>query len=275
MLHIQTAVVNNPEWIELQLQTLKACVKGDWTFTVFNDAKEFADFSNFGDAGMRRRIQDTCSKLNIPCVPLQNAHHQQIQCPATRCYHALQNMLEFQRRTPEKGRYLCLDSDMFVMRPVTADIYSEYSIAIVPQQREWLRYFWNGLYMFDFSRIPEPLIPTMDWRCNDVAGVWTDVGGGMHEFLKGMKPAEVYEIPHLSSGSWGLEQFPFDSVNAEWLSFCMTDPRNSKDGKFFSELYDSAFFHFRAGGNWERRNPVEYQTSVQTLRAVIQNICKT
>lgn len=272
MLHIQTAVVNNPEWIEMQLQTLKACVQGDWTFTVFNDVKDFADFSNFGDTSMRRRIQDTCDRLNIPCIPLNNAHHQQIQCPATRCYHAMQNMLEYQRRTPELGKILCLDSDMFVMRPFSVDKYSAYAAAVVPQQREHLHYFWNGLYYFDFGRIPTSLLPLMDWRCNDVDGVWTDVGGGMHAFLKGMNTAEVHEIPHLSSGQWGFDEYPFDSVSTEWLTFCMNDSRNPPTGKFFSEIYDSTFFHFRAGGNWERRNPTEYQTSVQTLQSIVRNL---
>ncbi len=135
MLQIHTAVVNNPEWIELQLLTLKQFMKGDWQFVVFNDAKEFADFSNFGDTGMRRRITDTCARLNIPCVPLQNQHHQQIQCAATRCYHAMQQTLHFQR-SQQVSRVLGLDSDMFLIGPCdAATLYSDSSVAIVPQVR--------------------------------------------------------------------------------------------------------------------------------------------
>lgn len=274
MLQIHTATVNNPEWVELQYQTLKTFLTGDWQFTVFNDAKDFPDFSNFGDPSMRRRIADVCSRLNIPCVPLENQHHRQMTCAATRCYNALQQILECQR--VGGGRVLGLDSDMFLMRPTDAsNLYKGYTAAVVPQARtndagKTVEYFWNGLYMFDFDQIGQRA-KQMDWRCNDVEGVWTDVGGGMHPFLKTLQIAEIYPIPHLVSGAWGFDDFPF-SVGMEWLPFCMSDSRNQ--GSFFSEIYDERFLHFRGGGNWERRHPTEYTATNDLLRTTILNICK-
>ena len=49
---IITPVVNNPDFIELQYYTLKKYVKGDYEFIVFNDAKEFPDYTNYNDVTM-------------------------------------------------------------------------------------------------------------------------------------------------------------------------------------------------------------------------------
>jgi hypothetical protein len=123
--------------------------------------------------------------------------------------------------------------------------------------------------MFDFERIG-PRATQMNWRCNDVDGVWTDVGGGMHTFLKDLQ-SEVYRIPHLASGAWGFDEYPF-AAGTEWLPFCMSDPRNQVG--IFSEVYDERFLHFRGGGNWERRHPTEYKEATDLLRETILNICK-
>jgi hypothetical protein len=39
--------------------------------------------------------------------------------------------------------------------------------------------------------------------------------------------------------------------NTKLLEFLENDPRNEKD-KYFCELYDDCFLHYRAGGNWRR-----------------------
>ncbi len=257
--------------------TLKTFLRGDWTFTVFNDAKEFADYSNLGDVGVRRRIADTCARLNIPCIPLQNQYHQHITCAATRCYHAMQNTLNYQRQGGSNvgSRVLGLDSDMFLMRMLDAqELYAGYTAAVVPQHRrndggKEVRYFWNGLYYFDYSRIGARATE-MDWRCNDVAGVWTDVGGGMHTFLGMLSESEVYRIPHKASGTWGFTDFLFDAGTA-WLPFCMSDPRNTGTS-FYSEIYDGQFLHFRGGGNWEKRP--EYKVATGLLWDTVISVCK-
>ena len=49
MIKVLTAVVNNPVFIEIQYFTLKKYIKCDYEFIVFNDAKQFPDFTNGGD----------------------------------------------------------------------------------------------------------------------------------------------------------------------------------------------------------------------------------
>ena len=54
---IVTAVVNNPDFIEIQYHTLKKYFKGDYEFIVFNDAKDFADFTNDGDITLKNKLK--------------------------------------------------------------------------------------------------------------------------------------------------------------------------------------------------------------------------
>lgn len=270
MLHIQTAVVNNPKFIELQHQTLKYFVKGDYDFTVFNDAKSWPEFSNFNDGSVRRSIERMCERLNIPCINLENSHHKYDTCPAHRCADANTAMLEFQRPTFEK--YLVLDSDMFPIAPFKTDKYASYDAAFVPQVRsqgEKVRdYFWNGVYYFDMAKLnPKHLL---SWKCDDIDGVWTDVGGGMYYFLKESKN-NFYKISHHSSGNWNALEYPLE-CDSRWLNYIKNDVRNSKN--FYSELYDSTFFHFRAGGNWEKRGADEYSSRVELLETVVNSVCR-
>jgi hypothetical protein len=276
MLHIQTAVVNNPTFIELQHETLKYFVKGDYTFTVFNDAKKFPDFSNFGDPSVHSQIRKTCERLNIRCLDIINDNHAYITCPAMRCADAMNVMLSLQCRQKEK--YLCIDSDMFLIDQFDTDHYDMFDAAIVPQVRsndsgKTVPHFWNGLYYFNMNTLQHTEI--MNWRCNDVEGVWTDVGGGMYYFLKESREKatnKIFDIQHRWSGHWSFDDFP-PHLDSRWLSFLMTDTRNV-DGKFFSELYDGKFLHYRAGGNWEKRSPEEYRTSVENLKNTVYSVCR-
>lgn len=270
MLHIQTAVVNNPKFIELQHTTCKFFVSGDYDFTVFNDAKDWPDYSNFGNPELRRDIQRTCERLNIPCISLNHPHHRSMACAANRCANANNAMLEVQRATADS--YLVLDSDMFPIAPMGVDKYNAFDGAIVRQRVEKdgraLDYFWNGIYYFNMAKLAPKAL--MDWKCDMNDGVWTDVGGGMYTFLRETKN-KLYSIPHLISLRWGVEQYPL-MLDLKWLNYIQSDSRNV-GRTFFSEIYDDTFLHFRAGGNWEQRDAGEYASRVKLLESVVLSVC--
>lgn len=273
MLHIQTAVVNNPTFIELQHHTLKHYVDGSYTFTVYNDAKDFPDYSNFGDPTTRRAIEKKCEQLNIRCISVSNDRHRTVQSAATRCADAMNRMLEDQRATQD--RYLVLDSDMFPVRPFSTTLYEDYDCAIVEQHRTGTTgapvvYAWNGIYYFDMGRMTHK--QNLCWDERTVEGIWTDVGGAMHDYLRTAKP-RAYAIQHRASGTWDAHDFPRD-LPVEWLFYLQSDSRNSGDGKFFSELYDDRFLHFRAGGNWEQRSSGAYISNVQRLADTVYSVCR-
>jgi hypothetical protein len=52
--------------------------------------------------------------------------------------------------------------------------------------------------------------------------------------------------------------------------FIKTDPRN-QNGKFFCEIYDNKFLHYRAGGNWEKRNMNIHMGLTIKLRNLLLN----
>lgn len=110
---IVTAVVNNVDFIEIQYHTLKRYVKGEYEFIVFNDAKDFPDYTNDGDITIKNQIERLCEKLKIKCINIPNESHKINTCAASRCADSMNYILEYQKRNPEK--YLLLDSDMFLI----------------------------------------------------------------------------------------------------------------------------------------------------------------
>lgn len=262
---IITAVVNNPIFIEIQYYTLKKYFKGEYEFIVFNDAKDFPDFTNGNNITIKTEIQNTCNKLNITCINIQNEHHKQNICPASRCADSMNYILEYQKKNPDK--YLLLDSDMFLVDYFDINKYSHYDCAIVLQSRNQYKvnYFWNGIYYFDLTKMKN--LELLNWNC--CAGC--DVGGMMQEWLKKqMKNIpipntdeirwtnkhfhtnNIYFIKHLWSCSWDINELPKNlQGNTKLINFFKNDIRNVNN-KFFCEIYDNVFLHYRAGGNWRK-----------------------
>jgi hypothetical protein len=258
-----TSVVNNPIFIEIQYHTLKKYFKGEYEFIVFNDAKDFPDFTNGNDVTIKTQIEDICSTLNIKCINIPNNTHRQNLCAASRCADAMNYILQYQKNNPDK--YLLLDSDMFLVDYFDITKYSEYDSAIVLQSRNnyKINYFWNGIYYFDMSRIKN--IELLNWSvCTHC-----DVGGMMQKWLqiqlgntlmpntdeirwtnKTFHTNDIYFIKHLWSCSWDINELPNNlQDNIKLIEFFNNDIRNTH-GKFFCEIYDDVFLHYRAGGNW-------------------------
>lgn len=259
-----TAVVNNPVFIEIQYYTLKKYMRDDYEFIVFNDAKEFPDYSNGGDVQIKGMIENTCNKLNIKCINIPNNHHLVDSRSANRCADSMNFILQFQKDNPDK--YLLIDSDMFLIDDFELSRYDGYDCAIVLQSRNnyTTHYFWNGIYYFDFNKMQN--IDLLNWNC--APGL--DVGGMMQQWLnaqtknvpninelrhsnKAFHQDGIYYIKHLCSCSWDESEMPDNlKENKKMIEFLYSDPRN-QDNKFYCEIYDNKFLHYRAGGNWEQR----------------------
>ena len=248
MLDIQTAVVNNPDFIELQHKTLAALLSGEFSFTVFNDAKQWPDFSNFGNPNVYQEIRAVCDRLGIPCIDIPNSHHIRMTDAARRCADSMNFMLKHSLKTGLR-QVLILDSDMFLVCPADVNMYDSADCAVVPQERGSTKYIWNGIAYFDFGRVWAPEL--LDWRAGEHKGELCDVGGAMTYWLD-EKPgdASIYIIDHLISLQWDEHSFP-KTLSSSLLRFLQDDPKNN-EGKFYCELYDERFLHYRAGGNWDR-----------------------
>ena len=268
---VVTAVVNNPIFIEIQYYTLKKYMKCDYEFIVFNDAKDFIDFTNGGDLTIKTTIENICKQLNIRCIRVNNPHHANktnrwCQEPSHRTADSMNVILEYQKQHPDY--YLLLDSDMFLIDDYNIDDYKKYDCSIVLQHRKDsdkttdIYYIWNGLYYFNINKLDTSL---MNWGLTYT----TDTGGRMSAWLKSIIPTlhlvndfsinhnkcdKVHFMKYLKSGEWNLTDMPVNlKANDRLVRFLQNDIRNI-NGQFFCELYDNKFFHYRAGGNWEKRN---------------------
>lgn len=273
MLSVETNVVNNPEFIELQYLTLRCFLSGDYKFTVFNDAKKFKDFTNFNDPDVYNEIRRKCEKLNIECIDIPNDHHQRQTSAVIRCAESNNYMLK-NYHIYGNGKHLVLDSDMFLIKDIDTNIYSNYMCSVVPQTRGNLKYFWNGLYYFDFSRIPNRDL--MDWYYLKLNGDVSDVGGKMYHWLNKLdegQMVQIYNIKHLCSLRWSKEHFPA-TVSGIVREFCQNDVKN-ENGKYYSEIYDDTFLHLRSGGRWTIDSKNKYDTRTKMLTKKIHELIKS
>ena len=276
---VVTAVVNNPKFIEIQYYTLKKYFKGDYEFIVFNDAKDFSDFTNGGDITVRKQIEDCCNKLNITCINIPNHNHMHTTCAAIRCADSNNFILNYQRQTPDK--YLIIDSDMFLIDYFDIDKYSNYDSAIVLQTKDnsKINYFWNGIYYFDMIKMNNNSL--LNWNCCEGC----DVGGMMQEWLKKqirtnsndnlteniLNIDSIYFIRQLNSCNWGMSELPNNiKDNTGLINLLKNDERN-QNNKFFCEIYDNVFFHYRAGGNWRNEGMNFHKSFAEQLMNVLVN----
>ena len=250
MLLITTSVVNNPLFIEMQYMTLKKFVKNPFKYVVYNDAKSWKEYSNHYDENVRNDISSLCSKLNIECININNEHHKNLNetnNPSTRaaesCNHMLKDHIESNTKTIQ------FDSDMFLIDYLDIEEkYKECELAIIPQHRVDrdagldINYAWNGLVYFDMPLVKNKHL--LNWGLIPHA----DSGGAFHNYFINTPDASMRKINHLSSGTWNKNDFP-ENINKNILNFLENDPKNV-NGKYFAELYDDIFLHYRAGGNW-------------------------
>jgi len=284
---IITAVVNNPRFIEIQHYTIQKHFKGEYEFIVFNDAKGFPDFTNGNDIGVKSQIEETCRRLHIQCINIPNDGHRTLKCPVARCRDSMNYILDYQRKNPD--RYLMLDSDMFLIDDFDIEAkYSAYECAIILQQRERSRtnYFWNGIYYFDMTRMKDLELLNWDHFAD------CDVGGRMSQWLEKQmagKPMpdqneirwtnkrfhtdRIYFMKHLWSCTWDMTELP-KNIDSDLVlvDFLKGDPRNV-GGKFFCEIYDDVFLHYRAGGNWREEGLGFHQKLSESLyRAIVRKV---
>ena len=279
---IVTAVVNNPTFIEIQYNTLKKFFKGEYEFIVFNDAKSFPDFTNGGNPTIKNSIEMLCNKLEITCINIPNEQHKTNDSASIRTADSMTFILNYQKQNPDK--YLLLDSDMFLIDYFDINKYSQYDCAIVLQSRNdsKINYFWNGIYYFDMTKMKN--LDLLNWTCCPGC----DVGGMMQEWLqKQMKDKpipntdeirwknelfhtnNIYFIKHLWSCSWDITELPTNIIESSpIIDFIKNDPRNSNN-KFFCEIYDNVFLHYRAGGNWMNEGmDLHYNLSNNLYRSI-------
>lgn len=269
---VVTIVANNPIFIELQYKTLKRFLHCDYEFIIFNDGKDWPDITNFDNvAEGRQGIKTQCEELQLQCFDIPNEHHRFQKDASNRHCDSLKHVLNYMRSNMDE--YLVLDSDMFLIDDLDLSLYRKYVAACVLHSNRGVYYFWPNFFYLNTKKARNmelmnlSYLPDMD--SGSASSVWLKSLG--YESLQEQPVIkELYFIKHLSSCSWDAEQYP-RHLNSDLIDFLNSDPRN-ENGKFFCELYDKLFLHYRAGTNWRNESKHLHSTNIVKLREIINKM---
>ncbi len=257
MFHVLIATAGAPEFLQVQVRLLRALCADGLQIVVVNDAKDFADHSNFG-ASRRRSADIRCLSAGRPDRTSISAalHRKRLRpprksLPSQRTSESLQFGYDHILKGGSK-RIAVIDSDMFPFVPFSfTDLLGQADMAGIPQERTnrffpsiKVKYLWNGLLLLNVENMRSP--SKLDFGCGYVNFTNTDTGGKIAHYLNEFPSTRVQPIPTLHSGYW--HTIP-DHVPPPLADFIRTDPMNT--GGFFSEIYGNCLFHFRGGGNWQ------------------------
>ncbi len=250
---IITPVINNIEFIELQFNSFKKYIKFPYEFIVFNDSKDFPDWTNYGDPTIRKKIEEKCKELGISCINIPNGHHKQIREPGLRHIESVNFMVKYMLDNPDK--YLQIDSDMFLVSEFDYTKYSNYDCAVVLKFRPELEYAWTNLFYIDIDKFKyKNLLTNWDgfsYRTS-TGQHHTDTGGKSHLWVDKYKaeyPTKIYSMERLLSCEYNYNDIPENLKESTIVNFMKSDSRN-KNNTIFSEIFGNCIFHYRAGSNW-------------------------
>lgn len=279
---VVSIITNHPIFIELQKKSLEKYLKVDYEYIVFNDGKDWPDITNFYDPihEGRQAIIDKCAELQVTCINLPNENHKNIQSASVRHVDSLQLLLDFMMKHTDE--YLILDGDMFLIDHLEIEKYKKHDCACVLQERPHLRYIWPNLFYVDLNKLKHLEL----FKLGFISG--GDTGSASHDWLKSFpcsfpKCEEIrhsshqftnpyfYFIKHLWSCSWNENELPENLNNNEpLLTFLKNDFRN-QHGRFFCEIYDQCFFHYRAGSNWMEQSKDSHKQQIRNLSDILNS----
>jgi hypothetical protein len=256
-----TPACSSPEFIRIQKAMLDRWMPVGYQFIVFNDAKAFPDKTNQGDVGVRDKIEEVCRALGIRSILMENQHHAGIHSASWRHTDTLRNMMKYMLEYPDA--YLMIDSDMFPIGPIDFERYRTKTGAFVLQTRGDHRYAWPNLFYLDTRNAPD--LALLSW---DLAPE-CDTGGASEAWIR-KHGHDAYWIPHHSSCNWTIRDVSLDNPIV-WaypglIDFLESDPRNQNG--YWCELYDSVFFHYRGGSNWNNEGSL-HTTLVSNLEQLL------
>jgi len=268
MLHIVTSVINNPLFIEIQYWTFKHFIKGDYKFVVFNHAKDWADYTNFGNTNMKNEITNMCLKYNIECIDIPYEEYQK-KTTTYLCDYAM-NYITRNYILVHNEPTLIIDSDMFLMSEFDVTKYNDYDMAIVPQDRGHVHYAWNGICFMNTSKLENKHL--LDWCGGNIECQSCDVGGALYYYFKQHSNLNMYIIPHLQQNHWTIDQFPAELPN-ELIEIFNKDIWN-RNGCICYEVYDNKFIHYGRGGNWNQEGQDQHKQRTLDLYECVKRILR-
>jgi hypothetical protein len=239
-------VCNNSRFIEIQVATFRKFIKDDYEFIVFNDAKQFPDFSNYGDVSIYGQIEETCKRLGIQCIAVPNDEDKRMTGASNRHGRTMNFVFSYMKAHPDQ--YWIIDSDMFLIRDFDLQRYKEYDCAVILQERPGFRYVWPNIFYFNMHILRYPELVNFNPQSPG------DSGGAMCRWLAAYEREAAEHICfmyHTPSLTWNKDSVPTYLADTKIADFCNADTRN-RAGKYWCEIYIDHILHYRAGSNWNK-----------------------
>lgn len=242
MVKIVTLAFNRPDFIELQLNSIKKWVK-DFQYVVYDNCPD-------------NSIKDECEHLGVMCIPIKI-----FSADPSWCVGLSLDMM-WKGLKYEVGQLVYLDSDMFLTAKLPD--MTNYNFAFVPQERENIKYPWTGLMIFNMDTLPHP--EQLEWRV-DYSVKGADVGGLNHFYLEEHNPKilELEMLTLIDEGEYGyngkesygiqnhleIEKLAKDNEFPHPYSFDLFHVKGDKSNKTF-------VFHYKSASNYPEFYTPEY-----------------
>jgi hypothetical protein len=260
--YIVSTHFNNIDYIKLQHKSIKTFFKCEYEYIVFNDAKNYGDYTNNYNKNMRSVIENTCNNLNIKCI---NVPQNNIKgTPAKRCANAVQSAYNYCIDFKD-GYLMIIDSDMFFIKNFNIEDYmKDYNMAGVFQNRNRVDlYLWNGLFIMDMTKLSN--LQEFNWDCGTVNGSSVDVGGHNYWYLKKYREyikLKQIDISHYTYSNT-IKKSNLDNGLKNMLLECCTFRDDGSANKEI--LMDNCVFHIRGGGLWDGRTIKYYNNCLNVF----------
>lgn len=256
---IISVVYNKPEFISYQYECLKKFIEVPFEYYIFDNAD---------DSVNEQKFKEVCSYLNIKYFKVpQNIH--QINDASTRAGKSLDYSLRYVYNTiGYRGILMVNDSDMFLVKPYNPiSRLGDYHIAgrsasgIYSGNNdphtstiERITYYTNQVLIMNFEKIPN--FNRITFLPGNIGGIGVDCGGLLHTYFK-LNP-DVTHFPLKDTHSNFYSKDNIEQCQEEMKEYFKSElaifDNNSKTdtakNKAFSEIFDDAFIHLRAGSNW-------------------------
>jgi hypothetical protein len=261
--------VNHPETLKAHRDLwIQAFPDETVNYIVYIDAKDYPDESNLYDGTMRDKLLNECMRLGIQyyLVPeglhkdrrslMPNAAQHYQMTASTRdavvCQMAWRDQVLLNTSVNRVG---LIQPDIFPYRKLDwisltrgAEFYYK------PQQRDSLKYAWNGLCFFTMDTWSQIMKELIDFQDGFHRGIFTDSGGGLWKILEVLSDNNKYGWTGQNSLQWSSRD-PCPDLPFWIMEHLKSDPRNrvESDGavSYYSEIQDDRFLHLRAGCNWD------------------------
>lgn len=245
MVKIYTFSDKRPDFIALQNNSFKCWLQ--------DDQHEFIVCNNASSDALNNQIKKACADNDLQCLEVDK----DFSDAATACEVPIKSCIDRYIRNSDADISVIIDSDIFLFAPFNFKRYLVgYDVAGIVQQREKKKlfnllktniiYIWNALLILDhrtikFDEFDVSIIPGL-----------TDVGGGLHRYIKKYKPSVKWmkHTPDIEQEEQQIFVHPLQELYQ--LSFGM-------------QIIEDAFIHYYKGSNWNNDSAHYHQTKTKFL----------